>query len=113
MLFLFRGGSTAFCGTGRSRWTSRETVWGCIDAGFSKKAPWAVSSRFGDLPKPAQTCLTRQGIRHDKSTGAPNTCRGAAAGEADMTIMMPASDQAVLGRRGAIVAALRAIVPGE
>src|SRR5438876_7062099 len=30
-----------------------------------------------------------------------------------MTIMMPASDQAVLGRRYAIVAALRAIVPGE
>src|SRR5665213_1572750 len=37
----------------------------------------------------------------------------AAAGETDMTIMMPASDQAVLGRRDAIVAALRAIVPGE
>src|SRR3984957_9776213 len=30
-----------------------------------------------------------------------------------MTIMMPASDQAVLGRRSAIVEALRAIVPGE
>src|SRR5437660_142940 len=30
-----------------------------------------------------------------------------------MTVMMPASDQAVLGRRDAIVAALRAIVPGE
>ena len=30
-----------------------------------------------------------------------------------MTIMMPASDQAVLDRRDAIVAALRAIVPGE
>src|SRR5436853_4474135 len=30
-----------------------------------------------------------------------------------MTIMMPASDQAVLGRREAIVAALRAIVSGE
>jgi glycolate oxidase len=30
-----------------------------------------------------------------------------------MTIMMPASDQAVLGRRDEIVAALRAIVPGE
>src|SRR3954469_15283215 len=30
-----------------------------------------------------------------------------------MTIMIPASDQAVLGRRDAIVAALRAIVPGE
>ena len=30
-----------------------------------------------------------------------------------MTILMPASDQAVLGRRDAIVAALRAIVPGE
>src|SRR6202047_4153418 len=30
-----------------------------------------------------------------------------------MTIMMPASDQAVLGRRDTIVGALRAIVPGE
>ena len=30
-----------------------------------------------------------------------------------MTIMMPAPDQAVLGRRETIVAALRAIVPGE
>src|SRR6195952_1169781 len=30
-----------------------------------------------------------------------------------MTIMMPASDQAVLARRAAIVMALRAIVPGE
>ena len=30
-----------------------------------------------------------------------------------MTIMMPASDQAVLARRDAIVTALRAIVPGE
>src|ERR1700684_700698 len=33
--------------------------------------------------------------------------------EMNMTIMMPAADQAVLGRRDAIVAALRAIVPGE
>src|SRR6201986_4073923 len=30
-----------------------------------------------------------------------------------MTILMPASDQAVLGRRAEIVAALRVIVPGE
>src|SRR6187401_993557 len=30
-----------------------------------------------------------------------------------MTVMMPASDQAVLARRDSIVAALRAIVPGE
>ena len=30
-----------------------------------------------------------------------------------MTIMMPAADQVVLQRRGEIVAALRAIVPGE
>src|SRR5215217_761710 len=30
-----------------------------------------------------------------------------------MAIMMPAADQAVLGRRGEIVTALRAIVPGE
>src|SRR6478752_3915666 len=34
-------------------------------------------------------------------------------GEPQMTIMMPASDQAVLDRRETIVAALRAIVPGE
>src|ERR1700687_4197666 len=34
-------------------------------------------------------------------------------GELHMTIMMPASDQAVLARRDDIVAALRAIVPGE
>src|SRR6476661_4186993 len=36
-----------------------------------------------------------------------------ASGKLQMTIMMPASDQAVLGRRETIVAALRAIVPGE
>src|SRR6266571_3433101 len=34
-------------------------------------------------------------------------------GELRMAIMMPASDQAVLSRREAIVAALRAIVSGE
>src|SRR6202048_5237949 len=34
-------------------------------------------------------------------------------GDPPMTIMMPASDQAVLDRRDAIVAALRAIVPGK
>src|SRR5882757_6161762 len=33
--------------------------------------------------------------------------------ETPMSIMMPAADQAVLNRRGEIVAALRAIVPGE
>src|ERR1700731_4618924 len=38
------------------------------------------------------------------------TCRGK---ETHMTIMMPASDRAVLGRRDAIVMALRAIVSGE
>src|SRR3981189_3683801 len=38
---------------------------------------------------------------------------GQARGEAHMSIMMPASDQAVLARRDDIVAALRAIVPGE
>jgi hypothetical protein len=31
----------------------------------------------------------------------------------DMSIMMPAADQAILARRAEIVAALRAIVPGE
>jgi glycolate oxidase len=36
-----------------------------------------------------------------------------AAGENDMTIMMPEVDQAVLARRAEIAAALRAIVPGE
>src|SRR5215468_12188405 len=33
--------------------------------------------------------------------------------EKPMSIMMPAADEAVLGRRAEIVAALRAIVPGE
>src|SRR5450759_3605316 len=33
--------------------------------------------------------------------------------EADMTILMPASDQAVLARRDTIAASLPAIVPGE
>src|SRR3984885_1041904 len=63
----------------------------------------------GDLPKAVQTCL----IRHHKSTNAGAGARQEAEGEIDMTIMMPASDQAVLVRRDAIVAALRAIVPGE
>ena len=54
-------------------------------------------------PKLGQTCL----ICHDKSI------KRAAAGGHRMAIMMPASDQAVLDRRDAIVAALRAIVPGE
>ena len=39
----------------------------------------------------------------------PETARG----NLDMTIMMPAPDQAVLARRETIVEALRAIVPGE
>ena len=68
--------------------------------------PPAFTIVVGELPKAVQTCL----IRHDKSTSAGAR---AAAGEVDMTIMMPASDQAVLGRRDAIVTALRAIVPGE
>src|SRR5258708_38637147 len=38
---------------------------------------------------------------------------GQPRGEAHVSIMMPASDQAVLARRDDIVAALRAIVPGE
>src|SRR5260221_1940377 len=38
---------------------------------------------------------------------------GQARGEAHVSIMMPASDEAVLARRDDIVAALRAIVPGE
>src|ERR1700676_5396660 len=41
------------------------------------------------------------------------TARRAVPGELHMAIMMPAPDQAVLDRREAIVAALRAIVPGE
>src|SRR5215475_10571940 len=35
------------------------------------------------------------------------------AGETTVAIMMPQADSAVLNRRDAIVAALRAIVPGE
>src|ERR1700746_1809318 len=52
-------------------------------------------------------CLIYQG----KSTNLE--AQAAAGKRVRMTIMMPASDQAVLGRRDAIVAALRAIVPGE
>src|ERR1700685_3602650 len=63
----------------------------------------------GELPKVVQTFL----IHHQKSINASAPSRSAIAGEVDMTIMMPASDQAVLNRRDAIVAALRAIVPGE
>src|SRR6266853_4429808 len=48
-----------------------------------------------------------------KSTDAAVLVRDATLGELHMTIMMPASDHAVLNRRDAIVAALRAIVPGE
>src|SRR5712671_7974866 len=40
-------------------------------------------------------------------------CAKPARERSTMTIMMPASDQAVLDRRETIVAALRAIVPGE
>jgi glycolate oxidase len=64
---------------------------------------------FGDLPKAIQTCL----IRHDKSISTDVAALEPGPGEIHMTIMMPASDQAVLKRRDAIVAALRAIVPGE
>src|ERR1700694_893556 len=46
-----------------------------------------------------------------RARGAPGERR--LAGEIHMAIMMPASDQAVLSRRDSIVAALRAIVPGE
>src|SRR6266513_2309567 len=48
-----------------------------------------------------------------KATGAAALVPEATPGELYMTIMMPASDHAVLNRRNAIVAALRAIVPGE
>src|SRR5258706_6253882 len=57
------------------------------------------------LPKAFQTCLIR---RHNQ-----RALRRRHPGELHMTIMMPASDQAVLDRREIIVAALRAIVPGE
>src|SRR5437016_5993294 len=59
------------------------------------------------LPKAVQTCL----IRHDKTASA--RLAPEVPGELRMAIMMPASDQAVLSRREAIVAALRAIVSGE
>src|SRR6202035_2102387 len=61
----------------------------------------------GGLPQVVQTCL----IPHDKS--AKSRGQRASAGELLMTIIMPALDQAVLGRRDAIVKALRAVVPGE
>src|SRR6201991_905521 len=64
---------------------------------------------FDGLPKAAQTCL----IQHDKSARADCLRRLACPETQPMTIMMPASDQAVLARRDSIVAELRAIVPGE
>src|SRR5947207_8091254 len=50
--------------------------------------------------------MTNRPARRHLRAGQPR-------GEAHVSIMMPASDQAVLARRESIVAALRAIVPGE
>ena len=66
------------------------------------------ASRFGDLPKAGPDVLDLP-----SEIGEHDTRSEAATGGTHMTIMMPASDQAVLDRRDAIVAALRAIVPGE
>src|SRR3954466_10107873 len=99
-------------------------------AGFGRPArigqaakPWQVS-RFPTCPRansrkivdltfgwPTQTTadvvdLPRQ---IDRAASAGTICHEGNV----MAIMMPASDQAVLARRAEIVAALRAIVPGE
>src|SRR3954463_2892171 len=99
-------------------------------AGFRRPArlgqaakPWQVS-RFPTCPRansrkivdltcgwPTQTTadvvdLPRQ---IDRAASAGTICHEGNA----MAIMMPASDQAVLARRAEIVAALRAIVPGD
>src|SRR5947207_6231174 len=50
--------------------------------------------------------MTNRPARRHLRAGQPR-------GEAHVSIMMPPSDQAVLARRADIVAALRAIVPGE
>src|SRR5690349_7756383 len=79
-----------------------------FEAGSAIPSAWQVGSRRvgtaharlcppTELPKARQTCL----ICLQKSRGN------------EMAIMMPEADAAVLARRDAIVAALRAIVPGE
>ena len=61
------------------------------------------------LPKAVQTCL----IRLEKSASRnARAARSSPRGDPDMTIMMPAPDQAVLARRDAIVKALRAMGAG-
>src|SRR3981081_2932576 len=93
---------------GRSRWTSpRERFRVSSISHFLESWRSRSAHPLGDLPKMVQTCL----IRHDKSGSA--MLAPESPGRSHMTIMMPASDHAVLNRRDAIVAALRAIVPGE
>src|SRR3954467_2569767 len=60
--------------------------------------PTQTTADVVDLPRQFDPAASAGRIRHEGC---------------DMAIMMPASDQAVLARRAEIVAALRAIVPGE
>src|SRR5882762_4551180 len=66
---------------------------------------WTATTGGCSIGLPHPTSRNRSARMHLRA--------GQARGEAHMSIMMPASDQAVLARRDDIVAALRAIVPGE
>src|SRR6266478_3856412 len=100
------GGLCGRCCMGRSRWTSSpEHVRVTSVLTSSGELALPACPAVGDLPKAVQTCLIRPHNRRARCS------RG--RGELQMTIMMPASDQAVLDRRETIVSALRAIVPGE
>src|SRR6185437_13836471 len=85
--------------------TSHETLTGFMTADLSQREVGTgglFDLRF-NLPKPRRTWL----ICRDKIDEAAKPKR------TPMAIMMPQADKAVLARRAAIVAALRAIVPGE
>src|SRR5260221_10330813 len=86
-------------------WTSHETLTGFSMAGLPQRelAAWRAAIRPSGVP-------TQSGA--DVLDLPSQIERGRQKGIV-MAIMMPASDQAVLARRDAIVAALRAIVPGE
>src|SRR5664279_1592623 len=80
-------GNCVHCGMGRLCGTSRQTRPGLrlSDDSYLRRAA-------GTLPKAGQTCL----ICHDKSTNTVAPAETGSGGETqDMTIMMPASDQAV------------------
>src|SRR6266851_8804936 len=93
-----------------SRWTSRETLPGFIDLACAllilgipgRLFPWRSTQNDPDVLDSSS-----QIGEHGRA------CAKSGPGRSYMTIKMPASDHAVLNRRDAIVAALRAIVPGE